>query len=213
MEEEEKEIKEKSSIRINSNDNRVVNSLDRTDEIEGEGNEDTESTSPSGIKLNPFNPSQTHSQLLDQVTENMYTTKRYFKNLADYKFEIKEDNDYNENIGVMNDSSHKNDELRESEGEQLVNNNFVTQKELEFLEEKIDLKITNAVQPLEGKLETLTQKIDSKFETLDSNLKLMFYEQESKLREQRNTNIKWTIGIVITALGIVLPIALNLIGQ
>lgn len=39
--------------------------------------------------------------------------------------------------------------------------NYITEKDLKQLEEKIDMKITIAIQPLEGKIDNLSVQINS----------------------------------------------------
>lgn len=97
------------------------------------------------------------------------------------------------------------------EDQKLEHDDFITRRELESIEEKIDLKIRNSIQPLEGKIELLTNNLDSKFELFESKMVNMFNEQEEILRKQRNTNIQWTIGTVIAAVGVLSTIIISLL--
>ena len=50
---------------------------------------------------------------------------------------------------------------------------LVSRRELETVKENIELKIQNAIQPLEGKIDNIQTNIDGKFETLEQKIEKM----------------------------------------
>lgn len=88
----------------------------------------------------------------------------------------------------------------------MADNDFVSQKELDQLEDKIDLKITTAIQPIEGKIDNLETNIDGKFNTLEARIETMLLKQKEEISKDRKENIKWIVGTAIALVGAVLAI-------
>lgn len=86
----------------------------------------------------------------------------------------------------------------------MENKDFVTKDDLESLEDKIDLKIKVAVQPLEGKIDNLKTDMNGKFDTLEQKIENMFLKQKEEIQNGRTENIKWIVG---TAIALVATVA------
>lgn len=120
------------------------------------------------------------------------------------KIEMKPEKMYNEVIGT------------EEKEVSNMSQQYVTEKDLSQLEEKIDLKIQNAVQPLEGKIDNLQTSINGKFDTLEQKLENMFLLQKieikSEFEEKQKEDKKEKRNILIAVItGIVVPIVLFVI--
>lgn len=100
------------------------------------------------------------------------------------------------------------------------NNDFVTQRDLEHLEEKTNMKIENMKTELKSELNNLDVRIDTKFanvdskfveingkfETLNEKLERMFLQQKIDTANERKENIKWIIGTGLAVIGAVAAI-------
>ena len=80
----------------------------------------------------------------------------------------------------------------------MSSNEFVTQKDLDNLEEKIDLKMENIQTKMDAEFKLTNSKIDN-LPTIIENMILRKSADEKKEREQeRKNDRKWIIGITIT---------------
>lgn len=86
----------------------------------------------------------------------------------------------------------------------MENKDFVTKDNLKSFEEKIDLKIKVAVQPLEGKIDNLQTNMNGKFDTLEQKIENMFLKQKEEIQNERKENTKWIVG---TAIALVAAVA------
>lgn len=85
----------------------------------------------------------------------------------------------------------------------MTNGDYVTDEDLRKFEEKMDLIIATAIQPLETKIDTLPHKVE--------NLLLKEREYQNKKREETNKFIVGTIVIGGLGLlsGILMPIIMH----
>lgn len=113
------------------------------------------------------------------------------------------------NVNSHNETNNDGRLLRMQENE------FVTQRDLNHLEEKTNLKLenlkteikgefTNLETKMDGKFVNLETKMDGKFNTLDEKLERMFLQQKIDMTNERKENIKWIVG---TGLGVIGTIA------
>ena len=80
----------------------------------------------------------------------------------------------------------------------MSSNEFVTQKDLDNLEEKIDLKMENIQTKMDAEFKLTNSKIDN-LPIIIENIILRKSADEKKEREQeRKNDRKWIIGITIT---------------
>lgn len=92
------------------------------------------------------------------------------------------------------------------ESDEMSEDKYITKQEFQNLEDKIDLKITVAVQPLEAKIDNLGTQIDGKFNTLEQKIENMFLKQKVEIQKERKENIKWIVGTAIALVSLVAAI-------
>lgn len=87
-------------------------------------------------------------------------------------------------------NQHINPNKSENKGENIMDNHsHVTREELDQLKENIDLKITNAVQPLEAKIDNLPDKF-----------RLLLHEERDFQKEQRKQTNQFIWGTIVIGL-------------
>ncbi|UJF15049.1 hypothetical protein LZ578_08555 [Jeotgalibaca sp. MA1X17-3] len=104
---------------------------------------------------------------------------------------------------TINPNATQNEPIKIEE-EKNMPQSYVTEKDLERLEDKIDLKIKVAIQPLEGKIDTLQTTLNGKFETMEEKMKNLFLEQKIELQKERKENIKWIVGTGIAIVSVII---------
>lgn len=88
----------------------------------------------------------------------------------------------------------------------MSDNNYVTHKDLNHLEEKTNLKLENIKTELKGEFTNLETKMDGKFSNLDEKLEKMFLQQKIEIAKERRETNKWIIGTGIAIIAAVTAI-------
>lgn len=87
--------------------------------------------------------------------------------------------------------------------DEMATNDFVTQKELEHLEEKVELKIDNMRLKIDGEFKVINNKIDN----LPSIFENMLLKNEKEQEEKRKETNRYIWGtIIIGSLGLIISI-------
>lgn len=92
-------------------------------------------------------------------------------------------------------------EDKEQEEKDMSENNYVTKEQLTDLEDKIDLKIKVAVQPIEGKIDNISNQIKN-LPTKFENLILKEREYQETKRKETQRYILGTIGVGILSIAV-----------
>ena len=139
-----------------------------------EKDKDTSSHSSSVISFNPFNPNQSFSKMLDQATQNVASTKRYYSDLSDAVIEI------NEEIGYSNYEDISDGNYRESGDSMQVDTFFKEIKEdMRERETRNEKRISDLADHTEKRDAQLRADLKEREER---------FRQESREREERFLN-------------------------
>lgn len=98
--------------------------------------------------------------------------------------------------------SHEEDYSNLRHGGEIMENKYITEKDLSNLEEKTDLKLQN----ISDKIENNFKLVDEKFNTLETNISKMFLEQKNEQLERDKKESKetrrWIVGTGIAVIGL-----------
>lgn len=117
----------------------------------------------------------------------------FYQKELEKKMEMKPGKMYSEVVGTQ-EKEAKN-----------MSQQYVTEKDLTQLEDKIDLKIRVAIQPIEGKIDVLSEKVENlptKFENLLLNERQYQDDKAEETRRYQDDKAKETRRYIIGTIGI-----------
>ena len=79
----------------------------------------------------------------------------------------------------------------------MENKKFITQKELDFLEEKTNLKLDNLSNKIDGNFNNISQKLDHLEKDNPNQIKIILYEKEEQHRKDKTETNRFLVGTII----------------
>lgn len=102
------------------------------------------------------------------------------------------------NVIVLNAKKQEKTSVRLGGSSEMDNHNFVTQKDLNNLEEKTDLKLELINNKIDNGFNNISEKIDLNSTKLLTDVKLLLSEQEIKNKKEAESSKRWLIGIAVS---------------